>query len=210
MRTERLGENAIILIDLDRPAYVVADTLRTAMPELLDVVPSYGSVGLYFSREPSLSSIESIVASAPLVAESGRLHEIPVCYEMGEDLSEVASLLGLSSSEVSSLHSGETYRCAALGFKPGFAYLERLPAALCGLPRRPSPRVRVPAGSLAITGSQTAVYPIESPGGWWLIGKTPLTLVDLEDDYFPISAGDTVRFRPIGSDEFLELEGQRL
>ena len=85
----------------------------------------------------------------------------------------------------------------AVGFLPGFPYAGYLPDALSGLGRRAAPRVRVPAGSVAIAGRQTGVYPSESPGGWHLIGRTPLRIVDVEGGHFPIRAGDRIRFRPI-------------
>jgi len=210
MRTERLGENAIILVDLDRPANLVAAAIRLTLPDLLDVVPAYGSVGIYFDEPPALDRIAQAMEAEPSVAEPPKLHKIPVCYQMAEDGPDVCERLGLSLGELIELHSAETYHCAAVGFKPGFAYLGDLNSRIATLPRKPTPRLRVRPGSVAITGRQTAVYPVESPGGWWLIGRTPLQLVDVSDDYFPISAGDAVQFYPIDEKRYVDMEGARL
>ena len=134
--------------------------------------------------------------------------EIPVCYggEFGPDLDEVAAAHGLKPAQVIELHSSKTYHAYFLGFAPGFAYLGDLPAAIA-TPRLSSPRKKVPAGSVAIAERQTAVYPMATPGGWRLLGRTPLQV--FRADRKPmglISIGDLVRFRPITRREFGELE----
>jgi inhibitor of KinA len=133
-----------------------------------------------------------------------RLREIPVCYGGGHgpDLAEVASLHNLSAEEVIRLHSSANYTAYFLGFVPGFAYLGGLPEQLA-TPRLQSPRKQVPAGSVAIGGNQTGVYPTTTPGGWRLIGKTPLKLFDpasAQSSFFEI--GDQGRFVPITAEEF--------
>jgi KipI family sensor histidine kinase inhibitor len=132
-----------------------------------------------------------------------------VLYD-GADLAEVAAARGLTAGQVVALHSGQDYRVFALGFLPGFPYAGYLPEALAGLPRRASPRARVAAGSVAIAGRQTGVYPQESPGGWHLLGRTPLTIASVARGRFPIRAGDRLRFVPIDQAEFQRLEGQDL
>lgn len=137
-----------------------------------------------------------------------RVVEVPVCYgeEFGPDLKEVAETHGLKPAEVIELHSSETYHAYFLGFVPGFAYLGDVPAAIA-TPRLSSPRKKVPVGSVGIVGRQTAVYPMATPGGWRLLGRTPLRV--FRADRKPmglISIGDQVRFRPINSDEFRKLE----
>ncbi len=125
--------------------------------------------------------------------------EIPVRYggPDGPDLARVAALHGLRPEEVIELHASTTYRVLALGFTPGFAYLGVLPAVLV-TPRRDTPRPHVPAGSVAIAGRQTAVYPLETPGGWHILGRTDLALWDLgRDPPALLAPGATVRFRPI-------------
>ena len=121
--------------------------------------------------------------------------EIRVRYD-GDDLGEVARLTGLSVDDVVAAHSTPIYRCAFCGFAPGFSYLEGLDARLV-LPRRESPRVRVPAGAVAIADRYSAVYPSSSPGGWHLLGRTDLTMFDLEDDTpARVPPGTQVRFVP--------------
>src|SRR5438477_375224 len=99
---------------------------------------------------------------------------------------------------------------AAVGFVPGFPYLGYLPPELCGVPRLATPRVRVEPGSVGVTGRQTAIYPRPSPGGWNLIGRTPLVIVDVAAGFFPLRVGDRVRFARIDDRRFRELEGERL
>ena len=108
------------------------------------------------------------------------------------------------------IHSSLDYDVFAVGFLPGFPYAGYLPPALSGLPRRDSPRLQVPAGSVAIAGRQTAVYPRQSPGGWHLLGTTPLSIVQVEAGYFPIQAGDRIRFQPISAGEFEARRDERL
>jgi inhibitor of KinA len=134
--------------------------------------------------------------------------EVPVCYgeEFGPDLEEVAKLHGLTTAEVIRLHSSRVYRAYFLGFAPGFAYLSDL-AAEIATPRLSTPRKQVPAGSVAIAGTQTAVYPFATPGGWRLLGRTPLRFFRAERDGVPlVSLGDQVRFQPISRDEFFRWE----
>jgi inhibitor of KinA len=133
-----------------------------------------------------------------------------VYYEMHLDLPRVCGVTGLSADEVIRLHTAVEFTVYAVGFVPGFPYLGYLPPQLCGVPRLESPRVRVEPGSVAITGRQSAIYPAPSPGGWNLIGRTPLTIVDAADDFFPVRVGDRVRFERIDEAEFRRLEGTRL
>jgi inhibitor of KinA len=139
-----------------------------------------------------------------------RVHCIPCCYELQLDLGRVADRTGLAPEEVIRLHTGTTYTVYAIGFCPGFPYLGYLPAALAGVPRLTSPRTRVEAGSVGLTGRQTGIYTQERPGGWNLIGRTPLELVNVADGYFPLRTGDRVRFECIDETEFRRRQGQRL
>lgn len=168
-----------------------------------EIVPAYASVAVYF--DPSRTShavLQSAIApllaaenNASAVAPS-RIIEIPTRYD-GEDLAEVARATGMSVAEVVERHAARTYTVYALGFAPGFAYLGELDPALV-IPRRAAPRVRVPAGSVAIAGAQTAVYPFATPGGWHLIGRTSLVMFDARrDPPALLAAGDTVRFVPV-------------
>lgn len=137
-----------------------------------------------------------------------RLVEIPVCYggEFGPDLAEVCAIHGLIPAQAIELHASAEYLVYFLGFVPGFAYLGELPEALV-TPRLAVPRRRVPAGSVGIAGNQTGVYPFSTPGGWRLIGRTPVAMFRAEREGFSLLAiGDRVRFAPISAERFGELE----
>jgi len=143
-----------------------------------------------------------------LRATKVRTVEIPVCYggRFGPDLEEVAAAHGLKPARVIEFHSSATYHAYFLGFAPGFAYLGDLPAEIA-TPRLATPRKKVPIGSVAIAGRQTAVYPFPTPGGWRLLGRTPLAVFRAARKPMGlISIGDQVRFSPISSDEFRKLE----
>jgi inhibitor of KinA len=206
-----LGDEAWLVIGLG-PGH--APVLAAALdgPDW-EASPAYRTVGLYPRGDypDARARLETLLAAwRPEAVRAGRRHHVPVCYELGEDLAEVGAMTGLTPKEVIARHAGATYRCAALGFCPGFPFLEGLPAELAGVPRRASPRLRVPAGSVAIAAGQAGVYPSETPGGWRLIGRTPLLMADLESGYFPIEPGDEVVFVPIDRGEFEARRGERL
>jgi len=136
--------------------------------------------------------------------------EIPVCYggEYGADLSDVAAIHGMTPAQAIELHTSTSYLVYFLGFVPGFAYLGELPKALV-TPRLATPRRRVPAGSVGIAGSQTAVYPFATPGGWRLLGRTPIAMFRSERDGLSLlSIGDRVRFLSISPKQFAALESK--
>ena len=178
-----------------------------------DVVLAYRTVAVFtdparvdpVDLESRLRAIRADRGSQP----AGRKVVIPVLYQ-GADLSEVAARLELSPAKAIEIHASVEYRVHAIGFLPGFPYAGELPPELCGLPRRDTPRLRVPTGSVAIVGRQTAIYPRDSPGGWHLLGMTPLCIADPEDGYFPIRAGDRIRFEPIAVSEFEARRHERL
>ena len=166
-----------------------------ATGRFLEVVPAEQSVLVRFARAMTLTDVLGIVESLPdeLPDLEGRDIEVPVRYD-GADLELVAQAVGLSVSEVVSLHSGTTYQAAFAGFAPGYVYCTGLDPRL-HLPRRPTPRTAVPAGSVAIADVYTAVYPTASPGGWHLLGTTDLPLFDLHRaEPALIRPGDKVRF----------------
>lgn len=139
-----------------------------------------------------------------------RIVEIPVCYEpeFAPDLEEVASQHRMTTERVVELHSSQFYHAYFLGFAPGFAYLGDVPDAIAS-PRLSSPRKQVPAGSVGIAGKQTAVYPFATPGGWRLIGRTPVRMFEVDRQPMTlIEVGDEVRFRPISADEFASMESK--
>jgi KipI family sensor histidine kinase inhibitor len=170
-----------------------------------DVVPGYCVVAVHFDPLRSdMPALERAVREEAARIESGpvekpRTIEIPVRYggADGPDLDEVARFAGCSAREVVKRHAEPRYRVYMLGFVPGFAYLGRVPAGIAA-PRRRVPRERVPAGSVGIAGEQTGVYPIETPGGWQLIGRTPLAMFDAGREPASLLApGDLVRFIPL-------------
>jgi len=219
-----LGDRAVLAYLPDENAAVAfAAAVRAAAPEWLeDVVPAYASVGVYFDADRAkLAQVVEWLQRAATARErpsqksrslavAARQHTIPVCYELAPDLLRVAEQTQLSPERVVELHLATEYTVYAIGFVPGFPYMGYLPEQLRGVSRLASPRLRVEPGSVGITGKQTAIYPLPRPGGWHLIGQTPLTLVDVADGYFPIRVGDRVRFTRIDDAEFRRLEGERL
>jgi inhibitor of KinA len=180
---------------------------------VLEVVPSYASLLVIFDPlRLSRERLEARVASLARKVEGmragrpRRVVDVPVCYggELGPDLEDVARAVALSTAEVIARHSAPVYRVYLLGFTPGFPYLGGMdPRLAC--PRLPSPRVRVPAGSVAIAGAQAGVYPVESPGGWRVLGRTPLRLFDPDPGArrpFLLAPGDGLRFVPVDRARF--------
>lgn len=177
---------------------------------MTDVVAAYDSIAVYVSCNDFDCRLLYEIDVRDALLSSHRRHIVPVCYEFGEDLTEVTERMNLAAEKVVALHTGNVYRCYAVGFSPGFPYLGYLPEPLQGVPRRATPRREVPPGSVAIAGKQTGIYPQATPGGWFILGRTPLCLVDVAADYFPIRAGDEVVFTAIGPDEFELRRGERL
>jgi len=233
---EPLGDSALLVrlgdhieSATNRSALALAEMLRAAaLPGIRDIVPAYASVCVHYdiaafanagAGAAHLLAAERVgeIAAKFLEAETDRsdpvaggessLLEIPVCYggEFGPDLGDVAVHAGVDQRAVIHGHAAGEYRVAMLGFMPGFPYLLGLDDSL-HTPRRASPRTRVPAGSVAIGGAQTGIYPRELPGGWQLIGRTPLVLFDPERAQPALlRPGQRVRFRAIGTDEFAAL-----
>jgi len=211
MRIEQLGDLAYILRDLDVSPAAIARAIESAdLAGITDIVPCVDTVGVYFQDSVSPADLEAACAVVGSVDYQPRELRVPVRYELGVDLEQVANDLGISAQQLINIHSSVQYTCFAIGFCPGFAYLGPLPEALQGIPRLSSPRTRTEPGALGMTGSQTAVYPLPRPGGWPIIGMTPLTLVDVAADYFPIAVGDTIRFEAITAAEYESLKGRRL
>jgi KipI family sensor histidine kinase inhibitor len=191
-----------ISLDLHREVLRLLRAFEELPRGILNLHPAYSSVLIDFDpRRSTHAEVEEMVRARIEQAEGtpldpSRQLEIPVSYggEYGPDLEEVARHTGLSCAEVIRLHAGADYLVYFLGFSPGFPYLGGLPPELA-TPRLPAPRKKVPAGSVAIGGSQTGIYPMETPGGWRIIGRTTLRLFDA--DASPpalLRAGDHVRF----------------
>jgi KipI family sensor histidine kinase inhibitor len=217
IRFEPAGAEALLLVlaeqadaQLPQRIAVLAELIRDELGPLLeDLVPGWTSLLLHYdlTRTDHLQLSERLQPllqrwlQQPLAAQAGRLHEIPIWYA-GADLAEVARLCRLSVEQVIELHSAGEYRVGAIGFAPGFAYLGELDQRLA-LPRRATPRTRVPAGSLAIAERQTAVYPHAAPGGWHLLGLCPWRLFDTASEPpCPLALGDRVRFVAIDEQAF--------
>jgi inhibitor of KinA len=182
-------------------------------PAILDVVGAYRSVAVYHDpQQLSIAQLLALVATIsddPVGLSEGRVHQIPCCYSLGLDLERITAHTGLSIAEIVALHTGWDFTIFAIGFCPGFPYLGYLPDALANVPRLESPRVRVEAGSVGLTGRQTGIYTETRPGGWNILGRTPLLLVDTAAGWFPLRTGDQVRFTPIDEAEYGRLLGQR-
>ncbi len=176
---------------------------------VVETVPTFRSLLVHYdplaTDSASLTvAIENLLDDSRGEAQPVKLWRIPACYAASHapDLEEVAQRTGLSTAEIVRLHGSTRYHVYMIGFVPGFPYMGDLPAPLT-LPRRADPRVRVSAGSIAIATNMTAIYPLESPGGWHLIGATPIRLFDLRRPRPALlSPGDAVRFEPITVPEF--------
>lgn len=193
---------ATIAPDVNARAVALSQALQAArVAGVRDVVPAYASVGVHVDPlRVDVAALEAAVVRAwnhPLAdGPGGRVVDIPVCYggTFGPDLDEVATFAGCQPGEVIARHTAGRYRVYMLGFLPGFAYLGGVDASIA-MPRRAAPRTAVPAGSVGIAGGQTGVYPCESPGGWRLVGRTPLRMFDAGREAPALLApGDIVRF----------------
>lgn len=226
-----LGDSALIVrvvADYTRDPEAALNTVlaavesleRAAIPGVIELAPAYSTIGVFYDlaqiavvageQDPftwlisEIGRVLKVRSVKPKKARKSKVIQIPVCYEseFAVDLDDVASASKLTGSEVIRRHARPTYRVSCVGFIAGFPFLSGLPAELT-TPRRSPPRKEVPAGSVAIGGAQTGIYPRTSPGGWNIIGRTPLRLFDVQHDPPTIlQAGDRVRFRRISRAEF--------
>jgi inhibitor of KinA len=209
---------ALVYLPDEKAALAFAAAVRRANPPwLVDVVQAYTSVAVFFDLDRTdFAQVSEYLRNIDLTPSlgspphEGRHFRIPCCYEFEQDLARVAQQVALSTDEVIRLHLDNEYTVFAIGFCPGFPFLGYLPPALCGVPRLEKPRLRVEVGSVGLTGRQTGIYTEPRPGGWNLIGRTPLELVHVADNYFPLRTGDRVQFVRIDETEFRRLQGQRL
>jgi len=214
------GDSAHPLIT-ERIASLVNHWRENPLKGVLNVIPSVCGIGVFYEPEvwfdfKSSSTpydnlkcrIKEEIESVPTELRSDpKLMEIPVVYgqEYGEDFNEMSSASGLKENEFIRLHSDDIYIVYMIGFVPGFAYLGPLNPRL-NFPRRKTPRLKVPKGSVAIASQMTGIYPGEYPGGWNLIGRTPTTMFDFADQKgSKLKIGDRVRFKPITKNEFLNI-----
>ena len=225
MRIHPLGDRAILVefgsaIDEPTRLLVRASFEQLSLQSLagvLDIVPGFASIAVHYDpaqivRSGGMSVHATITSAVENVLRNtvamptgdSQLTEIPVCYDpsLAPDIDEVARHTGLTSGQVVELHTAPEYAVHMIGFLPGFPYLGGLDPRLT-TPRRSTPRTHVPAGSVGIGGGQTGVYPIDSPGGWQLIGRTAARLFDVERDPAALlRIGDRVRFRAITIEEY--------
>ncbi|AAL81397.1 allophanate hydrolase [Pyrococcus furiosus DSM 3638] len=219
MKVRVVGDSCIAIIfgediseETNRKVHALADYLLNYNPEwLLDVVPSYSALYVYF--DPLMIDYREVIDIIGKIKineverKEKRIIKIPIAYggEFGPDIEFVAKYNGLSVDDVIEIHSKPLYRVYFLGFLPGFAYLGGMDERIA-TPRLEKPRLKVPAGSVGIAGKQTGWYAIESPGGWRIIGRTPLRTFNPEK--IPpsiVSPGDYVKFVPIDENEFWEI-----
>lgn len=213
----RLFGEAAVLVEVDGPEEARAACLAleaSPLPGVVAVVPALRSVlvevdPLRVDADLPERIGERIDSASDQALPAGRARVIPVVYggEHGPDLDDVAAACGLAPTEVVRRHAATDLRVWFLGFAPGFGYLGKLPPEL-HVPRLATPRTRTPAGSVAIAGPMTGIYPADLPGGWRIIGRTPVTLFDPHRN--PPSyllAGDVVRFEPISAEDWGERAG---
>jgi inhibitor of KinA len=215
------GDTAIVIEFGDRVDRAVSEQVlrlgarlrHAGIAGILETVPTFRSLLVHYDplrtdAAALIATIRALPGSEAALGQTRRLWHVPVCYEgeLAPDLPDIAARTKLSPEEVVALHSGTAYHVYMLGFLPGFPYMGDLPAPLV-LPRRSDPRVRVPPGAVAIATTLTAIYPLQSPGGWHLIGTTPIRLFDLS---WPAPAlfapGDAVRFEPVDRAAFDDIE----
>ena len=199
-----------------RAAALGSDVMRLGFPGVLDAVPTYRSLAVYFDplvcrREDLEDRIRGSLTEFRDEEEAERsVVVLPVCYggEHGPDLANVATHTGLSQEEVIRRHTARDCYCFMLGFTPGFPYLGGMDESLA-TPRLANPRTVIPGGSVGIAGKQTGVYPMDSPGGWQLIGRTPLRLFDPNGTPPTlVDAGDWIRFQRVDEKTYVDLEAQ--
>lgn len=206
---------------IDTPTFQAIRSLSRRLdaqpsPGMIEFVPAFTTVALYYdplrTSETALTSyISNLVATTDATIDpQPRVVEIPVCYggEFGSDLEFVSKHAKLTPQEVIEIHAAADYLVHMIAFAPGFPYLGGMSPKIAA-PRRSSPRLKIPAGSIGIAGDQTGIYPLETPGGWQLIGRTPLALFrPQQDPPTLLQAGDIVRFRAITPQQFREFREQ--
>lgn len=224
MRMSPVNENTVMVYFSDAVSPATAEQIAAALPVIqthlgryvVDIVPSYTSILISFDlvaiglREFS-QRLQWVLAQCNHAASSGQVKtiELPVYYgpEVALDAEEICAHTGLTFEEVIQIHASTTYRVYAIGFAPGFAYLGNTDQRI-EIPRKQTPRSKVPTGSLALADRQTAIYPKQSPGGWQVIGRTPVNLIDFERENLTVfEMGAQVSFIPVDKATFLDMGG---
>jgi len=226
MKIDSVNENSILISFGDEISdhlagcvYAAVKLIRAELHTLIiDLIPSFSTVLVSFDLRQTdslrfksqlkrlLSEISTTDSNEP---SQGKIVELPVYYgpEVALDMDDICQHSGKSAEQVIEIHSSGLYRVYAIGFTPGFAYLGNVDLRIA-MPRKATPRLKIPAGSLAIADTQTAIYPSISPGGWQIIGRTPIKMIDWDSRTLALmEMGDQIRFNPISKDEFLTLGG---
>lgn len=234
MHLTPLGDSALIVHvgdSIDGPTHakvqaVLRELEAEPLPSVSELVPAYTTVALFYNPVQAVAAGappdgipawlgEKVAARLARVPSNPKLHhnrtvEIPVCYdaEFAPDMPGIAKATGLEPADIIRLHSEAEYLVHLVGFAPGFPYMGGLPAKLSAMPRLATPRTKVPPGSVGIVGAQCCIYPLSTPGGWNLLGRTPLRLFDhAKNPPALLQAGDCVRFREITRAQFDGWEG---
>ena len=216
------GDHAILInfenkidIQVNHKVVHLSDLLHKTKPRGFQYcIPAYCSITIVY--DPMITTYEQLkieIDNLEISIDSqtkvkGREITIPVCYakQFAPDLESFANSKALSTKEIIDIHCSQTYHVYMLGFLPGFAYLGKSPASISAK-RHNSPRLKVPSGSVGLAGLQTAIYPCESPGGWQLIGRTPVKIFnEIKENPFLFEVGDKVRFQEIEKDKYKEIE----
>lgn len=220
-----LGDQAIVIEagnaineQTQQQIRMISGLLETETPDwIIEFIPAFTTVSVFYnpvtiSYEEAKTELQKLLQqTATAQTSEPRTVEIPVCYggEFGPDLDFVASHNGLTPEEVIQIHTAGDYSVYMIGFAPGFPFIGGMSEKIAA-PRRPSPRLRIPERTVGIAGMQTGVYPIETPGGWQLIGRTPLRLFRPENDIPSLlRAGDKIIFRQINEQEYHAYEEDR-
>ncbi|MFZ3591477.1 5-oxoprolinase subunit PxpB [Bacillus sp. DJP31] len=214
-----LGDNALLLqftsmndsLLLSHIHSLTEKLLRLKLDGIVDIVPAFQSIAIYYDpmhysfKDLVLTLNRNILEPVQNLQKESKLVSIPVCYDetLGLDIMEISNQRNLSVEDIIQLHTRVTYTVAIMGFLPGFPYLIGLHKQLF-TPRKSTPRIHVPKGAVAIGSSYTGIYPFSSPGGWNIIGQTPISLFDSQKaDPFLLLPGDQIQFYSISKEEFL-------
>ena len=223
MKLEIAGENSVIVYFGEQATASVSAQVQQAANivtrelenEVIDVIASYASLLIiydidktdFFSVKLKIKNLLSNLEESS--NSSGKVVELPVYYstESGADLERIANAKGINIDDVIDIHQQGSYRVYAIGFAPGFAYLGEVDDKIA-MPRLSKPRLKVPKGAVAIADRQTAVYPAQSPGGWNLVGLCPIEMFNATNQpHMPVEVGDTIKFKSITKQEFIDLGG---
>jgi inhibitor of KinA len=216
---KEFGDGALLINfeqKIDNTIHTLVKNYSHLLDELSAVtyqIPAYCSITVAFDKtqttfEELKAKIETLEVDPNEIKSNSQLIEVPVCYEneFAPDLQELSKDLKLSPEEIIALHTSETYHVYMMGFLPGFPYLGKLPKSL-ECKRKSTPRKQVEAGSVGLAGSQTGIYPTAAPGGWQLIGQTPVKIFNPhEEEAFQIKMGDRIKFKSISAEEFKNIE----